>query len=75
MEIRRNFAFPLISVLRLANNLLILPFYKGMDKTTLNFVDWRGDMIYATNVSKVTIRDIHLTRDTPGATQVIFNGG
>merc|ERR1719445_1735794 len=42
---------------------------QGMDMTTLNFVDWRGDMIYATNVSKVTIRDIHLTRDTPGATQ------
>jgi len=45
------------------------PERSGMDKTTLNFVDWRGDMIYATNVSKVTIRDIHLTRDTPGATQ------
>ena len=41
-----------------------------MDKTTLNFVDWKGPMFYATNVSKVTIRDLHLTRSSPGATQV-----
>ena len=40
-----------------------------MVKTTLNFVDWKGPMFYATNVSKVTIRDLHLTRSSPGATQ------
>ena len=41
----------------------------GMGLTTLKFADWRGDMIYANNVSKVTIRDLHLTRASPGVTQ------
>ena len=40
-----------------------------MDRTTLNFIDWRGDMIAGNNVSKVTVRDLHLTRSTPGAMQ------
>ena len=40
-----------------------------MGLTTLKFLDWRGDMIYGFNVSKVTIRDLHLTRGTPGTTQ------
>lgn len=37
--------------------------------TTLKFMDWRGDMIYGYNVSKVTVKDLHLTRGTPGTTQ------
>lgn len=40
-----------------------------MDRTTLNFIDWRGDMIAGNNVSKVTVKDLHLTRSTPGAMQ------
>ena len=40
-----------------------------MDETTLRFNDWRGHMLSANNVSKVTIRDLHLTRSSPGATQ------
>ena len=40
-----------------------------MDKTTLVFVDWLGDMIYGYNVSQVTVRDLHLTRSSPGTTQ------
>ena len=40
-----------------------------MDRTTLNFIDWRGDMIAGNNVSKVTVRDLHLTRSTPGSMQ------
>ena len=44
-------------------------FVLGMDRTTLNFIDWRGDMIAGNNVSKVTVRDLHLTRSTPGAMQ------
>ena len=40
-----------------------------MDKTTLIFVDWLGDMIYGYNVSQVTVRDLHLTRSSPGTTQ------
>ena len=33
------------------------------------FEDWLGDMIYSFNVSKVTVRDLHLTRSSPGTTQ------
>ena len=40
-----------------------------MDRTTLNFIFWKGDMIAGNNVSKVTVRDLHLTRSTPGAMQ------
>ena len=40
-----------------------------MDKTKLIFVDWLGDMIYGYNVSSVTVRDLHLTRSSPGTTQ------
>ena len=40
-----------------------------MEETTLKFGDWLGDMIYSTNVSKVTLRDLHLTRSSPGTTQ------
>lgn len=40
-----------------------------MGLTTLMFMDWRGDMIYGNNVSKVTVRDLHMTRGTPGTTQ------
>ena len=35
------------------------------------FEDWLTDMIKIVNGSKVTIRDVHLTRSTPGATQGI----
>lgn len=41
----------------------------GMDETTLKVIGWQGDMFKGTNVSKVTVRDLHLTRSTPGATQ------
>ena len=41
----------------------------GMSETTLEFGDWRGDMINGQNISKVTFRDLHLTRATPGTTQ------
>lgn len=44
-------------------------FVTGMDRTKLIFMDWRGDMILGNNVSKVVIRDLHLTRSTPGAMQ------
>ena len=40
-----------------------------MGQTTLRFQDWRGDMLYGNNVSKITVRDLHLTRGTPGTTQ------
>ena len=43
--------------------------YAGMDQTRLEFGDWRGKMMYAVNVSRVTIRDLHLTRSSPGTTQ------
>ena len=42
-----------------------------MNETTLVFEDWLTDMIKIVNGSKVTIRDVHLTRSTPGATQGI----
>ena len=41
----------------------------GMSLTTLEFLDWRGDMILGNNVSKITVRDLHLTRGSPGTTQ------
>ena len=40
-----------------------------MDDTTLVFNDWTSDMIKIVNGSKFTMRDVHLTRSTPGATQ------
>ena len=40
-----------------------------MDQTRLEFGDWRGKMMYAVNVSRLTVRDLHLTRSSPGTTQ------
>ena len=43
--------------------------FLGLDTTKLVFEDWLGDMIYSFNVSKVTVKDLHLTRSSPGTTQ------
>ena len=43
--------------------------FLGLDTTHLVFEDWLGDMIYSFNVSKVTVKDLHLTRSSPGTTQ------
>ena len=40
-----------------------------MDRTTLNVINWKGDMIAGNNVSKVTVRSLHMTRSSPGAMQ------
>ena len=45
----------------------------GMDDTTLVFNDWTSDMFKIVNGSKFTMRDVHLTRSTPGATQGFVN--
>ena len=37
------------------------------------FNDWTSDMIKIVNGSKFTMRDVHLTRSTPGATQGFVN--
>ena len=44
-----------------------------MEDTTLVFNDWTSDMIKIVNGSKFTMRDVHLTRSTPGATQGFVN--
>ena len=46
-----------------------MKYFLGLDTTKLVFEDWLGDMIYSFNVSKVTVKDLHLTRSSPGTTQ------
>jgi len=42
---------------------------EGKDSTILKFSDWRQDMMYIQNVSRLTVKGIHFSRLTPGATQ------
>jgi len=41
----------------------------GMDKTIFKVVGWHDDVFRGTNVTKLTVKDLHLTRNTPGVTQ------
>jgi len=63
-----NPAFTLKNIKPVNNGRLIIS-GAGMDATTIKVVDWKGDVFWGTNVTKLTIRDLHLTRSRPGVTQ------